>query len=133
MTNLLKNNETNNTEKIESFLRSLKTEVEIMDYIQIEDIDYSDAYQSIYEMIDDNGGFDIEIIYYSNAINYLKENDPSLRESLQIASEYGFSLEKLNSETLASLLASENAREEFYTLQDDINDFFAELSEETAV
>ena len=131
MTNLLKNNETNNTEKIESFLRSLKTEVEIMDYIQIEDIDYSDAYQSIYEMIDDNGGFDIEIIYYSNAINYLKENDPSLRESLQIASEYGFSLEKLNSETLASLLASENAREEFYTLQDDINDFFAELSEET--
>ena len=131
MTNLLKNNETNNTEKIESFLRSLKTEVEIMDYIQIEDIDYSDAYQSIYEMIDDNGGFDIEIIYYSNAINYLKENDPSLRESLQIASEYGFSLEKLNSETLASLLASENARKEFYTLQDDINDFFAELSEET--
>ena len=131
MTNLAQTTETNNTEKIESFLRSLKTEVEIMDYIQIEDIDYSDAYQSIYEMIDDNGGFDIEIIYYSNAINYLKENDPSLRESLQIASEYGFSLEKLNSETLASLLASENAREEFYTLQDDINDFFAELSEET--
>ena len=133
MTNLLKNNETNNTEKIESFLRSLKTEVEIMDYIQIEDIDYSDAYQSIYEMIDDNGGFDIEIIYYSNAINYLKENDPSLRESMEIAQEYGYEPKNINSELLASLLASQNAREEFYTLQDDINDFFAELSEETAV
>ena len=131
MTNLLKNNETNKTEKIESFLRSLKTEVEIMDYIQIEDIDYSDAYQSIYEMIDDNGGFDIEIIYYSNAINYLKENDPSLRESMEIAQEYGYEPKNINSELLASLLASQNARKEFYTLQDDINDFFAELSEET--
>lgn len=133
MKNLNQNSETNNTEKIESFLRSLKTEVEIMDYIQIEDIDYSDAYQSIYEMIDDNNGFDIEIIYYSNAINYLKENDPSLRESMEIAQEYGYEPKNINSELLASLLASQNAREEFYTLQDDINDFFAELSEETAV
>ena len=131
MTNLAQNNGTNNTEKIETFLRSLKTEVEIMDYIQIEDIDYSDAYQSIYEMIDDNGGFDIEIIYYSRAIEYLKINDNSLRESLEIAQEYGYELKNLNSEILASLLASKNAREEFYTLQDDINDFFAELSEET--
>jgi hypothetical protein len=131
MTNLNQNSETNNTEKIESFLRSLKTEVEIMDYINIEDIDYSDAFNSISDMISDNNGFDIEIIYYASAINYLKENDPSLRESLQIASEYGFSLDKLNSETLASLLASQNAREEFYELQDDINDFFSELETES--
>ena len=131
MTNLAQNNGTNNLEKIEGFLRSLKTEVEIMDYIQIEDIDYSDAFNSICDMISDNNGFDIEIIYYASAINYLKENDPSLRESLQIASEYGFSLDKLNSETLASLLASQNAREEFYTLQDDINDFFSELETES--
>ena len=131
MTNLQQNNGTNNTEKIETFLRSLKTEVEIMDYINIEDIDHTDAFNSICDMISDNNGFDIEIIYYASAINYLKENDPSLRESLQIASEYGFSLDKLNSETLASLLASQNAREEFYELQDDINDFFSELETES--
>ena len=131
MTNLAQNNGTNNTEKIETFLRSLKTEVEIMDYINIEDIDHTDAFNSICDMISDNNGFDIEIIYYASAINYLKENDPSLRESLQIASEYGFSLDKLNSETLASLLASQNAREEFYELQDDINDFFSELETES--
>jgi intracellular sulfur oxidation DsrE/DsrF family protein len=130
MANLAQNNGTNNTEKIETFLRSLKTEVEIMDYIQVEDIDYSDAFNSICDMISDNNGFDIEIIYYASAINYLKENDPSLRESLQIASEYGFSLDKLNSETLASLLASQNARDEFYELQDKINNFFLELETE---
>lgn len=131
MTNLEKTTETNNTEKIESFLRSLKTEVEIMDYINIEDIDHTDAFNSICDMISDNNGFDIEIIYYSNAINYLKENDPSLRESMEIAQEYGYEPKNINSELLASLLASQNARDEFYTLQDDINDFFAELSEET--
>ena len=81
-------------------------------------------------MIQDNNGFDVEIIYFSNAIKYLQENDPSLRESLEIANEYGFSLDKINSETLASLLASQNAREEFNELQDKIDTFFAELNEE---
>ena len=130
MTNLNQNSETNNTEKIETFLRSLRTEVEIMDYIQIEDIDYSDAYQSIYEMIDENGGFDIEIIYYSNAINYLKENDSSLHESIEIALEYGYELKSINSELLASLLAERNARDEFSELEKEINDFFSELETE---
>lgn len=123
----LANNTTNNAQKIETFLRSLRTEVEIMDYIQIEDIDYSDAYQSIYEMIDENGGFDIDIIYYSRAIEYLKINDNSLRESLEIAQEYGYELKNLNSEILASLLASQNAKKEFYELEKEINDFFNEL------
>ena len=130
MTNLAQTTETNNTEKIETFLRSLRTEVEIMDYIQIEDIDYSDAYQSIYEMIDENGGFDIEIIYYSNAINYLKENDSSLHESIEIALEYGYELKSINSELLASLLAERNARDEFSELEKEINDFFSELETE---
>ena len=130
MTNLAKNNENTKTEKIETFLRSLRTEIEIMDYIKIEDIDCSDAFNSISDMIQDNNGFDVEIIYFSNAIKYLQENDPSLRESLEIANEYGFSLDKINSETLASLLASQNAREEFNELQDEINTFFAELDEE---
>jgi len=130
MTNLAKNNETNNTEKIESFLRSLKTEVEIMDYINIEDIDYSDAFNSICDMISDNNGFDIDIIYYSNAIEYLKQNDSSLRESMEIAQEYGYEPKNINSELLASLLASQNARQEFYELQDKINNFFSELETE---
>ena len=120
-------NLTDNAQKIETFLRSLKTEVEIMDYVKVEDIDYLDAYNSIYDMIDENGGFDIEIIYYSRAIEYLEINDNSLRESLEIAQEYGYELKNLNSEILASLLASQNAKKEFYELEKEINDFFNEL------
>jgi len=44
-----------------------------------------------------------EIIYYSKAVNYLLENDASLRESLDLANDLGFTLDNLNSETLATI------------------------------
>ena len=128
------NTTANTTAKIEAFLNSLDAKIEINDnlinYVDIEDIDFSDAFNSIYEMVYDNGGFDIEIIYYANAIKYLQENDASLQESLEIAAEYGYELKNLNSEVLASLLASRNSQENFYDIKEEIEDFFAELEEE---
>ena len=121
---------TTQTEQIETFLKSLNCDIDIIDYVNIEDIDLSDAYNSIYDLISDNNGFDVEIIYYSRAIEYLKENDPSLRFSLELASDFGFDPKNLNSEILASLLASENARESFSELQSEIEDFFNELENE---
>ncbi len=116
--------------KIENFLSELSTEIDVLNYVDVDNIDPVDPFSSIYEMIEDNNGFDIEIIYYSNAIKFLAENDPSLHESLEIASEYGYEVDSLNSEILASLLASKLVREEFYELESEINDFFAELEEE---
>lgn len=116
--------------KIENFLSDLSTEIDVLNLINIDDIDYWNAFDSIYEMIDYNGGFNIEVIYYSNAIEYLSENDPSLMESVELAYDMGFSLNDINSELLASLLASQKTREEFYELEDEINDFFLELEEE---
>jgi|VirMetMinimDraft_7_1064189.scaffolds.fasta_scaffold08517_4 hypothetical protein len=118
------------TQKIFNFLSQLDTEISINDYVNIEDIDFDNAFDYIYESIQDNSGFDIEIIYYSNAIEYLQKNDPSLKESLEIAIDFGYSLEKISSEVLASLLASKNAVENFYNLESEINTFFLELSEE---
>ena len=119
--------------KIENFFKnhSFNKEVYIMDYVNIQDIDTSDAFNSIYDMIEDNGGFNIDVIYYSDAINYLKEFDPSLKESINIALEYGYNLEHINSELLASLLKSQNVRNEFDDLREEINTFFEELEEET--
>ena len=116
--------------KIENFLSELSTEIDVLNLIDIDNIDHDNAYDSIYEMIDDNGGFDVEIIYYSKAIAYLSEHDPSLHESLEIAADYGYEVHNLNSEILASLLASKLVREEFYELESEINDFFIELEEE---
>ena len=116
--------------KIENFLSELNTEIDILSLIDIDNIDYNNAFNSIWNMIEDNNGFDIDIIYYGRAMDFLMKNDPSLKESLNIALEYGFEVRDLNSETLASLLASKLVRDEFYQLNDEINDFFAELDKE---
>jgi hypothetical protein len=113
---------THNT--IEKFLSNLQTEVDILNYIDIKYIQESDPFNSIFEMIQDNGGFNIDIIYYSNAINYLKEHDPSLKESIDLALQCDYDLKYINSELLASLLASVNAEKNFYNLQSEIEDFF---------
>ena len=102
----------------------------MLNYVDVNNIDLDDPFESIYQMVDDNGGFDIEIIYYSKAIAFLAEHDPSLQISLEIAAELGFEVKNLNSEILASLLASENVRNEFYELKHEINSFFEELEEE---
>jgi len=115
------------TEKIEEFLSSLKTEIDVNYMVDAEEVN---SYDDVYQQIDDNNGFNIDIIYYSRAMEYLQENDPSLNESLEIASEYGYEPQNLNSEILASLLASKLVREEFYELENEITEFFDELEEE---
>ena len=120
-------------EKIETFFAELDKIIDINDnlinYVDIEAIDENDAFTSIYEMIEENDGFNCEVIYYSNAIKYLQENDPSLRESLEIAAELGYEVKNLNSEVLASLLKSQNVRCEFLELRDEINEFFESLED----
>lgn len=115
------------TQKIVNFLNSLNTEISITDYVNLEDIDFENAFNSIYDTIQDNNGFDVEIIYYSNAIEYLQKNDPSLNESIELALEYDYKLQDITSEVLASLLASYNAREQFNDLETEINNFFNDL------
>lgn len=67
---------------------------------------------------------EIEVIYFSNAMEYLKEHDRSLQESLALAADCGFSVENLNSETLATLLMQQKARERVWELRDEIEELF---------
>ena len=114
-------------EKIEEFLRGLNVEnLNILDYVDASQVN---SFDDVLESIDNAGGFDVEIIYYASAMKYLTENDTSLRESLQIACDMGFKVSALSSETLASLLASQNCREEFCELESEIDEFFNELDE----
>ena len=68
----------------------------------------------IYEELESEGFFNIEIIYYSKAIKYLADNDASLGESINISLEIGLSLESINSETLASLHASRDRENKYF-------------------
>lgn len=68
----------------------------------------------LFEELNDSGFFHEEIIYYSKAMDYLKENDSSLCESIELAEEMGFSLQYINSECLASLHASRKKEDDFW-------------------
>lgn len=85
-----------------------------------------ETFDELRDYLRDNDFFNIEIIYYSNAMEYLKENDPSLKESFRIVSEYGYEIENLSSEVLASILASENTQNEFEDLEDEITEILDE-------
>ena len=116
------------TKQKEKFFNQISKELQfdIMDYFSSEELEDVNSYDELEIELNENGAYDIEIIYYARAIEYLKENDTSLFESMQIAQEYGYEPKNINSELLASLLASQNAREEFYELQDEIEEFFDE-------
>ena len=111
------------SEKIEKFFREevAMNEIDVMYFI---DADEVKSFDEVYEAIDNNGGFNVEIIYYTAAMEYLMARDPSLRESIGIAEEYGYTLKNVTSEELASLLASRECREEFMSYEDEITEFF---------
>tara|TARA_R100000951_G_scaffold102553_4_gene94703 strand:- start:181 stop:594 length:414 start_codon:yes stop_codon:yes gene_type:complete len=75
--------------------------------------DFTDV-NDIFDDLQNNGFFNVEIIYYYKAIEYLKENDFSLCESLEIANEYGYTIENINSELLATLHASRQREDKFW-------------------
>lgn len=82
-------------------------------YSDIEDLGSKDSSQ-IWEDLNDSQFFHVEIIYYAKAMEYLKEHDTSLSESIELATEYGYTLENINSELLASLHASRERENKFY-------------------
>ena len=117
-------------EIINTFLNTLETSNDpVGNYITAEQIeDYSTAWDTIAEAMQDN--LDVDIIYYHKALEYLREYDCSLTESLSLAADFGFTPENLNSEVLASLLASEKNRSDFYDLENEITGFFNGLLED---
>jgi hypothetical protein len=111
----------------EFFQKNELNYLNVNEYLNFEDfdnLDFSNAFQDIFEILDDNNAFTIEIIYYSVAMDYLIKHDTSLTDSIELALEYGFKLEDLNSEILASLLATQITRDAFWGLEEDINNFF---------
>ena len=116
---------------------------ENIDRLKFEDIDWTDVidhfgYSTDLEQLDS----DVEevenrlntlidessITYYSKAMDYLRDNDPSLNQSLGIAKECGYSLEGINSELLATLLFQQQEREKIiWDAETIMNEIIAEL------
>tara|TARA_R110000765_G_scaffold60380_1_gene116844 strand:+ start:403 stop:738 length:336 start_codon:yes stop_codon:yes gene_type:complete len=65
-----------------------------------------------------------EIIYYYQAMKYLTREDASLSQSLEIASEFGYTTENLNSELLATLLYQQNLTNQWYEISEQVEEIF---------
>lgn len=70
-----------------------------------------------------------EVIYYSRAIEYLQKNDPSLRNAFAAAEEYGFTLDRLDSEKLATILLQSNMYESWGEVYSDVEELISELND----
>ena len=103
-------------------LKSIKTDCNVFDELWyfIRDLDLNDVKDiedfadRVIEYYQDSNLLSVEIIYHHKALSYLLENDPSLQYSVEIASDYWYETKNLNSELLASLLATRNNEESFY-------------------
>lgn len=120
-------------ERIINFFNSIElNHLNVNEYLneeELQELDFSNPFEEIIQLLDNKNAFDIEIIYYSEAMKYLTLHDTSLTDSLQIANELGYAVENLNSELLASLLASQITRDAFGAYFDEIENFFINFDE----
>lgn len=83
--------------------------------------DLNDLENDFYQMISEH-----EMIYYSKCMNFLKEYDNSLCESLIIAEELGYTPKNLTSEILATLLIQRFMNDEVSEIIDELKEILEE-------
>lgn len=80
----------------------------LLEYVDDDELNAVNSFDDLYSLLESNSAFDVVIIGYKKAINYLAEHDPSLKNSVEIAMESGYKIEDVNSELLANNLAVHN-------------------------
>ena len=88
-------------------------------YLYCDEDDFDEFNDKVLEAVSDEN-----IIYYSEAIKYLAREDASLSDSLDIASEYGYTTQQLNSELLATLLYQQRLNEQWYEISEQVEELF---------
>lgn len=103
-----------------------KSDIDFKYFLSLKADDEIEDFCDVVETLSDNSAFNIDIIYYYEAMKYLSKNDPSLNESMELAREFDYHIMDINSELLASLHASHHAESKF---AEDLEEEFIELFE----
>lgn len=86
-------------------------EIDIIDIyhysFDFDDLSIFNDFDSLTYYLDDVQAFHYNTIGYYDAISYLMDEDASLTKSLSLANEYGYNINRIDSELLASILISE--------------------------
>jgi len=119
-------------EKLKEIMKQEENDFDFNDYVfnymkedDLLEIDGVDELREYFEKINVNSSItNAEVIYYTNAIEFLKENDNSLNKSIEIAVEIGCTLENINSEVLASLLKTSINEDNYKVFVNNVLDRF---------
>lgn len=106
-------------QEIKNAIEKLEHEgIYIPDYIDLDYISEDEDIQSIDDLIDEieTAIQETEITYYSTAMKFLAAEDASLKSSLDLANDMGFTLGDLNSEALATLLLQDLLMNELHEI-----------------
>jgi len=125
---------TNNTQEKQKLIEAFNNSKYLSDYTEDIDtaLDYYDGdtcVDNFTEWFTENYIHSADIVYYSNAIKFLSKEDPSLQTSSSLAHDRGYTLENINSETLATILLQDILREELEELKPYIVDYFDSLED----
>ena len=94
----------------------MRSNIKFTDWIDLkEELDYSNTFELFEEYVQERI-YESEVTYYSEAIKFLAEHDPSLQISLGLVEYY--SVEDMNSELLASVLLQDLLQEGLPDLED---------------
>lgn len=80
-----------------------------------EDVTMDELDDKVHQLISEQ-----EVIYYRRAIDYLKQEDQSLAESIELANDMGYDLQSINSELLATLVLQQRLQEAYNELRDEL-------------
>jgi len=122
------------TDKKERIIKIFKETRYINEWFDYEDyIDISIDRKSI-RIFDKNIEellFNDLIIYYNEAIEFLKKEDPSFKEALGYAMELGYNLDEIDSEKLANLVLEARIRDEWNEIKDEIERILTEDNDDS--
>ena len=106
----------NKLERLIKLLSANNLDIDIQ-YLYDENKEFNELEEDVIQYIQES-----EIIYYSKAMAYLSENDNSLYESIKEAIIAGYTIEKLNSELLATLLYQQNLTNQWYEISEQVEE-----------
>ena len=98
---------TTTTNKLQELIQSSHYLCDLSFNFNLEIQSLEEVQTNLLDLIDEQ-----EVIYYQDAIKYLMEEDPSFQESFGLANDLGYSLDNLNSETLATIHYQDRLQEE---------------------
>lgn len=77
-----------------------------LDFVDNQGLNAVNSFKDLCKLLEENNAFISWINGSENALNYLAKNDPTLKISINIAIKANISVEEIDSELLANLLAT---------------------------